>query len=199
MKITGTFLIPVLDMLLYVTTKNFQTRLIYTTEYRYRCCIMLVLLYLLKKSCHALSRKRTPLQIKLFTFHAFSSVRPYFISNFSTLKVDCNTDTPFPCLRDTWLKLIRRFPLEGNLVLNYADLVDFYTARGLHHFAALLHAKFLRMEAACAVWSQLVQQHQLTMDTQFPGLAYFCQRLADLRDDEEEELLWAHADTCLER
>ena len=65
--------------------------------------------------------------------------------------------------------------------------MDFYTARGLHHFAALLHAKFLRMEAACAVWSQLVQQHQLTMDTQFPGLAYFCQRLADLRDDEEED------------
>jgi hypothetical protein len=81
-------------------------------------------------------------------------------------------------------------------VLNYPELVDYYTARQLHHFLALLHAKFLRLEHACAVWDSLVRGH--VTDPHFPGLAYFCQRLAALAP-EHEELLWTHADACLER
>jgi hypothetical protein len=85
----------------------------------------------------------------------------------------------------------------GNLVLNYAELVDYYTTHNLHHFVALLHAKFMHMERACAVWSQLVRGQPME-DINFPGLEYFCQRLASLRE-EEEELVWSHADSCLEK
>jgi hypothetical protein len=83
------------------------------------------------------------------------------------------------------------------LVVNYPELADYYTARHLHHFLALLHVKFLRLEHACAVWDSLVRGH--VTDPHFPGLTYFCQRLAGLAAPEYEELLWTHADACLER
>ncbi len=82
-------------------------------------------------------------------------------------------------------------------MLNQTDLMDYFTARGLHHAVALLYSKFRQVEQAFAVWSRLLRGDQLT-DPQFPGLEYFCQRLASLPED-QEELLWTHADTCLQR
>eukprot|EP00092_Neocalanus_flemingeri_P053826 GFUD01063332.1.p1 GENE.GFUD01063332.1~~GFUD01063332.1.p1 ORF type:complete len:841 (+),score=220.95 GFUD01063332.1:74-2596(+) len=85
------------------------------------------------------------------------------------------------------------FLKDENTLLDQEDLAEFFIAKGLQHFLAVLHWKDNNAEAALKIWSLIVTEK--LSDEYFPGVEFFCRQLSLC----SEELMYNYCDVALQK